>query len=262
MVLRNLRPFLLLAAVGYFPSFLLEIFATPEAASAGEAAAVPANHVAIGPVLLFFFATAILGVFLSGAIAYLTITDLRGGRATVREALAGSLAAFPSLIGAFALISLMMLGIGFVALLVLMGVVMITGDGPAAAWGVVAAPVGAVPALVVLVTFYVVVPVVVVERVGPLVALRRSEVLTKGSRWEVLAFGIAVIATMGVIGIVLLVVKAALFGAPPSLFYSFISYAAFVPQVAFSWTAIAVAYYYLRTADEAGATSPSLTPTS
>jgi hypothetical protein len=263
VVSRNLRPFLLIAAVGYFPSFLLDVVATSEvpAAAADPAAAATGTHVAIGPLLGLFAVTAIFGLFLSASIAYLAITDLRGGRATLREALAGSLAAFPAILGSFALISLMMLGIGFVALLVLMGVVMITGDGPAAAWGIVAVPVGVVPAVIVLITFYVVVPVIVVERIGPVEALRRSEVLTKGSRWEVFAFAIAVMATLAMIGLVMWLLKAALFGGDPNLAYSLLRYAAFTPQVAFSWTAIAVAYYYLRTADETGAAPSSLTPT-
>ncbi len=263
VVSRNLRPFLLIAAVGYFPSFLLDVVATSEvpAAAADPAAAATGTHVAIGPLLGLFAVTAIFGLFLSASIAYLAITDLRGGRATLREALAGSLAAFPAILGSSALISLMMLGIGFVALLVLMGVVMITGDGPAAAWGIVAVPVGVVPAVIVLITFYVVVPVIVVERIGPVEALRRSEVLTKGSRWEVFAFAIAVMATLAMIGLVMWLLKAALFGGDPNLAYSLLRYAAFTPQVAFSWTAIAVAYYYLRTADETGAAPSSLTPT-
>jgi hypothetical protein len=267
VVSRNLRPFLLLAAVGYFPSFLLDAVVAPEVPAAvadpaaADAAATAATHVAIGPLLGLFAVTAIVGLFLSASVAYLAITDLRGGRATLREALAGSLAAFPSMLGALALISLMMMGILFVALLVMMGVLMITGDGPAAAWGAIAVPVGVVPAVIVLTTFYVVVPVIVVERIGPVEALRRSEALTKGSRWEVLAFGVCVMSTLAVIGIVMWLFKAAVFGGEPNLAYSLIRYAAFTPQVAFSWTAIAVAYYYLRTADETGAAPSSLTRT-
>jgi hypothetical protein len=262
VVLRNPQPLLLLAAVGYFPSFLLDVVASSDGAAMIEAAeGVPGTHVAILPLLLIFIATALFGLLLSGAVAYLAITDLRGGHASVHEALAGSFAAFPSMLGSFALITLMMLGIGFVALLVLMVVVMITGNGPAAAWGLIAVPVGVVPALIMLVTFYVVVPVIVVERIGPVEALRRSEALTKGSRWDVLALGVAVLATLAVIGLVMWLLKAALFGGGPSLIYSLIRYLAVTPQVAFSWAVIAVAYYNLRTADEAGAAPSSITRT-
>ena len=121
--------------------------------------------------------------WLSAALVYGVVSDLRGNKASVADILSGALSVlFPVFV-----ISIM------VGVLVSIGLVLLI-----------------VPGIMLYVMFWVAVPAAVVERPGIMGSMRRSMELTKGYRWKI--FFILVI--WGVLGFVVQFVIAAIAGLP------------------------------------------------
>jgi hypothetical protein len=115
---------------------------------------------AIGFGLAYGLLQLLLSVLLTVAAVFLTVREIRGQRASVGEALRIGLGRVLPVLGVAILVSLA-IGLGFIALVV--------------------------PGLILLVMFWVAVPVAVVEQPGVLASLRRSAALTRGHRWKIFA---------------------------------------------------------------------------
>ena len=148
---RNFTPFMLLALVITLPDALYEHFLFPDGAqpAAGIVAYIP-----------YFLVSFVLDCFLTAAITYRTVADLRGTPADLFDVLrqSGSLA-LPVL--AVAVVTGLLTMLGMIALVI--------------------------PGVIVITRLAVAIPVVVVERNGVRASLERSQELTEGNRWRVFA---------------------------------------------------------------------------
>lgn len=107
--------------------------------------------------------------WLSAGVSYAVVSDLRGRNASAVEVLGRSMGAVPRLLLLFLILLIVWVGGVLLAFIPLIGALIVVG---LSAW--------------LYVVYWVVLPVVVVEKSGPLVSLRRSDELTKGSRPQVL----------------------------------------------------------------------------
>lgn len=104
-----------------------------------------------------------------------------------------------------------------------------------------------IPGLILMVMWYVAVPVCVVERAGPITSLGRSQALTKGHRWKLFGLYILVLIVSGIGGALLPLGGAALAGPAGGLLAQIVWQG--VAQ-AFGSVLIVVAYHDLRVAKE------------
>jgi hypothetical protein len=153
-------------------------FAPPDAAGA------LASTVGVFVLVLTYF-------MIQSAINLGTLQLLRGEKPAVGPCIARGLALLPRLFVAALLLFLAIIGLAFVAALVAYGIAMVlsatTGLAPTMAAVSTAAGLGMFGlSMVVLVGWWVFVPAMVAENVGPLAAFRRSRWLTKGHRWSIL----------------------------------------------------------------------------
>ena len=161
-----------------------------------------------------------LGYFLTAALVYGTIRELRGSRANLGECVGRGLALVFPVIGV-AFVAFIAGALGFLLLIV--------------------------PGLIVVTMLWVAIPAAVVERPGVIRSLGRSRELTKGSRWRV--FGIIVI--LFVIEVLPTGVVDALLGATGNLTaYLVVSWLVTAFVMAFSAVVAAVGYHDLRVAKE------------
>jgi hypothetical protein len=219
----NLVSFSLVGLVAYLPALVL---------IALLAAAGSLNHLGVRVV---DFLGNILNLILAGAVTYGVFRDLHGERAGARE----------------------VLGMGLSRL----GGVWVTGVlmGVAVLVGLIAL---IVPGIVLLVRYWVAVPVAVIEAPGATASLSRSTELTQGNRWRVFAIavvmGFVTIVGMFVLGILLaLLDTAGSKGAASQAATSPLSLAALtvlaIPLQCLAAVAPVVAYHDLRVGREGAA---------
>ena len=123
-------------------------------------------------VVPFQFISFFAGVILMASIAHFVFRRTRGESADLGESIQMGLGRTLPVIGASILC----------ALAVTVGLLLLI-----------------VPGLILLVALSIFVPIVVIERAGPLQALKRSAQLTEGNRWRVLATGILAVLPMMVL---------------------------------------------------------------
>jgi len=131
----------------------------------------PPNIRPIAPLIVV-----VLALFLqplsTAIILYGAFQDMRGYGVSLSESIARGLSRFPALLGLMVVMTLALI-VGLMLLIV--------------------------PGLILIIMWYVAVPVCVVERIGPIGSLGRSQELTKGHRWKL--FGLyLLIVILGVIG--------------------------------------------------------------
>jgi hypothetical protein len=162
----------------------------------------------------------VLSQLLAATISFAAFQYLRGQPVSIAECLSRGLSLILPVIGVAILVGLIT-GVGFILLVV--------------------------PGVIAAVMLWVAIPVAVVERPGVIDSLKRSADLTKGYRWSIL--GILI-----VIGIVLVVVTMILsFILLSAAGFTVYSIGVWVLQAvfgAFSATAAAVGYYFLRATKE------------
>jgi hypothetical protein len=169
----------------------------------------------VGLFIAFFLQPLSTAIILYGAFQ-----DMRGQGVRLGESIARGLARFPSLLG---LMFLSTLGI-------MLGLIVFL-----------------VPGVILMIMWYVAVPVCVVERAGPISSLGRSQALTKGHRWKLFGF-VILIAVLGFIGRrISLALGAVVAGLPGALIGEAI-WQGFAQ--AFGSVIIVVAYHDLRAAKE------------
>lgn len=206
---RHIAIFTLIAGVVVLPVVLAVVL------TAGGAPDAVGIGVLIGVVLYLFLTPLATAVILYGAFQ-----AMRGHPVRLGDSVSNGLARFLPLVGV-----MIVQGLGILAASLLFFI----------------------PGVIVAVMWYVAVPICVVEKIGPIDSLSRSQHLTKGVRWKV--FGLLLFAY--VIGIlvesVLPVVGSLLAGYWGQFVLQLISQGL---SLAFSSVLIVVAYYNLRVAKE------------
>jgi hypothetical protein len=104
-----------------------------------------------------------------------------------------------------------------------------------------------IPGYMLLIAWYVALPVVVVERLGPVASLRRSAQLTKGHRWKIFGIILVMAIVSGIIGGVINVVALMFHN---NVVHSVVEYLFQAVLVAFESVVGVVLYHDLRAAKE------------
>ena len=221
VLMRNIVPFGIIAILitgvpnALLPFLILGTLPGPDGlpdVAAGE------SMMSAGFVIVILLTQLVLPYFLTAALIYGSIQDLRGEKVSIGDCLRRALAVLIPVIGLAILVGLLV-GIGFILLIV--------------------------PGLFLFVMYFVAMPVAVVERPGVFASLGRSAELTKGHRWPMLFVFILMIAIAFAITFVesfVLEVFSSL-GYPVTLVVD-----AVVQSFLAAWFAIipAVAYFNLR----------------
>lgn len=162
----------------------------------------------------------ILSYLLAATISFATFQYLRGHPVSIGECLSRGLSLILPVLGVAILVGLIT-GIGMLLLVV--------------------------PGIIAAVMLWVAIPVAVVERPGVIASLKRSADLTKGYRWIILGILIVIGVVLVVITMILSFILLAAAG------FTVYSVGVWVIQAlfsAFSATAAAVGYYFLRSTKE------------
>ena len=206
---RHIVIFTLIAGVVWLPVVLATYFLQ----------SAPPNIRPVAPLIVVVIAL-FLQPLSTAIILYGAFQDMRGYGVSLSESVARGLSRFPSLLGLMVVMTLAIL-VGLMLLFV--------------------------PGLILVIMWYVAVPVCVVERTGPIGSLGRSQELTKGHRWKLFGLYLLVVI-LGVIG-------ERIFSGLGGAFAGFMG--SLVAQTvwqgfaqAFSSVMIVVAYHDLRAAKE------------
>lgn len=168
----NIVPILIISLIAYLPLIVLTVLFAASASNfeAMAQGQVPMGAVEVVGVVLFVVAAVVGWNWLSAGVTYGVIAALRQGRINLGEALGTSLRAVLPLIG------LGVIAILVFALLALLNFIPIAGT---IAFFVLM--------IYLLVRWWVVIPAIVVERIGPIAGLGRASALSKGNFWKILA---------------------------------------------------------------------------
>ena len=168
----NFVPILIISVIAYLPLIVLSVLFAASAPNFDAMAQgqVPMDAVAIVGVVLFVVAAVVGWNWLSAGVTYGVIAAMRQGRINLSEALGTSLRAVLPLIGLGAIAILIF------ALLMLLNFIPIAGTIAFFVLGVF-----------LVVRWWVVIPAIVVERLGPIAGLGRASALSKGNFWKILA---------------------------------------------------------------------------
>jgi hypothetical protein len=170
--------------------------------------------------VVIFLVTVVAGNLLTAAVSYGVFQDLRGQRAGFGDCLARGLASILPVMIASLLFSILA-GIGLILLVV--------------------------PGVLVLLTFWLYIPVIVVEKRGIMESLRRSASLTRGRRWRMLGLWLVVGIGSQLASTVLAKISTAAIGEWSTV----VVYVWYSATTAFMAVMTAVSYYYRR-ADKEG----------
>jgi hypothetical protein len=217
---RNLGPFAVITFLIGIPYILISLWSVSSASelqAAAQTGELPAGFIGMAGVgFLIFLLTNTLA---QSAITYGTVQDLRDQRTSFGDALGRGLTMLPRVIVA-AILASIGIAIGFALLFI--------------------------PGLILVLMWWVFVPVIVVEGVGVIEAFGRSRGLTRGHRWGILGLlvivGIAqsIVALLaGLIGNLFGPMAAEILNTLVALFFT-----------AFSSVLAAVGYYFLRAEKE------------
>jgi len=219
IVLRNLAPLLLLGAIAALPYvFIYAIQGDQPVAAPGAKPNFSPQFFLIGAVSLIALFT--LRPICQAIILFGAFQDMLGRDFPIGESLRKGLSRIFPII-AMLIVEGLALVVGFMLLII--------------------------PGYMLFVAWYVALPVLVVERLGPVASLRRSAELTKGHRWKI--FGI--IFVMGiVIGIIGAVINAVALAFHNHAVYMTVEYVSQAVAIAFESVVGVVLYHDLRAAKE------------
>lgn len=170
--------------------------------------------------LLAYVIQSILTQLLAATISFATFQYLRGQQVSIGECLSRGLSLILPVIGV-AFLAGLAVGVGTLLLIV--------------------------PGIIIAVMLWVAIPVAVVERPGVIESLKRSADLTKGQRWTIFGIVIVIGIILAVVGAILSAILVVAIGFTGLTISLWILNAIFG---AFSATAAAVGYYFLRATKE------------
>jgi len=230
---RNIVKFSVVTGIGVLPTLLLP---QPSIENAGN----PLPNVPL--VLIAVVAFLVLSLLSQAIIFYGAFQDMRGRVVNLADGLQVSLGRFFPLIG-----------LGFIVFMTLIGIGIVTGLLVAVPIVRYFTPLIIIPVMMLFMAWSMGTPVCVVEQVGPVRSLGRSQELTKGSRWRILGLFVLTIIP----GLIISVLVGAAMGAVAVLVPAggplLMQIVTLVWQAI--WTAffsiiLAVAYHDLRVAKE------------
>jgi hypothetical protein len=208
---RRFVPFIILTIIASIPGYIaIFVIGNPAGGRPGE------FHAGSVVLSLLDFVTK---SFVSGAVIYGVVQDLRGRTFSIGDSIRIALDRFLPLLGvAFSAV----IAIGFASLLLL------------------------VPGLILACMFFVATPACVAERIGVFESLSRSRSLTKGYRWQV--FGLFLLLLVA--GIIIAAAVGVIAAAAGWLGVVIFSQALGVVLSSFNGVIVSVFYYELRVAKE------------
>jgi uncharacterized membrane protein len=163
---RNIVKFSVVTGIAVLPTLL---FPQPSFENAGN----PFTNVPLMVIALVLFL--VLSLLSQAIIFYGAFQDMRGRPVNLSDGLQVSLGRFFPLIG-----------LGFIIFMTLIGIAIVTGLLAAVPIVVYFTPLIIIPVVTLFVAWSMGTPACVVEQVGPVRSLGRSQELTKGSRWRIL----------------------------------------------------------------------------
>jgi hypothetical protein len=174
IMMRNFAPLLLLGAIAALPYIAIY------AAQADNTIGVPGAKPVFAPRDLIVFGLSLIAAFVlkpvcQAIILFGAFQDMLGRDFPIGESLRKGLARILPIFG-----MLIVAGLG-----ILIGVMLLV-----------------IPGYMLMIAWYVALPVVVVERLGPVASLRRSAELTKGHRWKIFGIIIVIGIVAGIVGAV------------------------------------------------------------
>jgi hypothetical protein len=229
---RNIVKFSVVTGIAVLPTLL---FPQPSFENAGN----PFTNVPLMVIALVLFL--VLSLLSQAIIFYGAFQDMRGRPVNLSDGLQVSLGRFFPLIG-----------LGFIIFMTLIGIAIVTGLLAAVPIVVYFTPLIIIPVVTLFVAWSMGTPACVVEQVGPVRSLGRSQELTKGSRWRIL--GLFLLTAIP--GLIISVLVGAVMGAISVLVPGGLLLMQIVTLVWQAiWTAffsiiLAVAYHDLRVAKE------------
>jgi hypothetical protein len=230
---RNIVTFLAISVLIGIPYILIVVLGVGMGASGGDMSAAMGAMAMIGALVAL-----LTYVVAQAAINYGAFQDLRGNRPQIGDCLRQGFAAMPRVVGAGLIAILAIGGIAivtmFLAFIPIVGLIIMV----------------AVFVLVffLLVNWWVIIPVIAVEKTGVLECFSRSRALTAGNRWRILGLLIVVGLAQGVINFI---VEKILGGGGAMLVVGLIlTVAVTLVFITFNAVLTAVGYYYLRSGKE------------
>ena len=179
---RNFVTFFIVTAVAYLPVLLMLWGAADAAAGSGAGIAV-----------VFFAVFLLIALFMlsQAVVLHGAFQDMRSRPVSLVESLGVGLRRFLPLIGLSVVLLLVALAGVLLATLMSFLVGAIVGGGIT---GVLSGAFVAIAGVTLWIMWFVGTPACVVERLGPLVSLRRSSQLTKGHRWKIFGLMLLMVA--------------------------------------------------------------------
>jgi len=182
--LRNFIPFTLLAGLVFVPAILYAWFGMPvDSLDDPEQFVEEINGIIVYSISLFLLAN-LLGLIATGALVYGVVQQLSGKTAPMLDCLRVSLTRILPVLGVGILMGILIL------LPVLLGLLFVSAIATTAVDGSgVMAPalmfLFGMPSLILMLMYYVAVPVAVIERPGVVASLKRSAGLTRGVKGSI-----------------------------------------------------------------------------
>jgi hypothetical protein len=236
---RNLVTFVAIAVLIGIPYILVIMIGAGAAGVTQGADGAESMSVAMGATMAIGGLVALLTyVVAQAAINYGAFQDLRGQKPVLGDCLRHGFAAMPRVIGAGIMAILVVFGgmivATFLAFIPVVGILVM-----------IAAMVGA---FILFIMWWVIIPVLVVEKTGIIECFGRSRALTAGNRWRILGLLIVVGLLQGMVnGVVQFVGRG---GGSLMLVSLVLTVAVMLVFIAFNSVLTAVGYYYLRSAKE------------
>jgi hypothetical protein len=196
---RNIVSFLILSVIAFLPAIVVTVIFGAMVANVesvmreGEG---PSAGLILG-IVLWVLAFVLGWLWLSAGITYGVIASLRQGKINLGEVMATSLKSVLPLLGLGVIIMLIMMGLGLLVLIPFLGIIVLFVLG-----------------LYLMVRWWVAIPAVVVESIGPIAALGRASELTKGNRWSVLGVMVLWGLVAGLVGTVVITLLSLAAGVP------------------------------------------------
>ncbi|HVY97893.1 MAG TPA: glycerophosphoryl diester phosphodiesterase membrane domain-containing protein [Dongiaceae bacterium] len=214
--LRNIGPFsiiVLLIGIPYILVSLWSLSSVGDLQAAAETGSLPPSF--WGMIGVGFIILLLTNTLSQSAINYGTFQDLRGQKASFGDCLGRGLAMLPRVIVG-AVLATIGITVGFALFFV--------------------------PGLILLLMWWVFIPVMIVEGVGVTEAFGRSRALTKGHRWGI--FGLLII--VGIVQAVVQMIVGFIGGALGTIATEVLDLVVTFGFTAFTAVLCAVGYYYLR----------------
>lgn len=183
----------LLSLLCGLPALILE-YSVPGALAPGRDMVETSPAVALTALIIYTIVAFVLGIFLLGALPRMALDDKEGRRPSFDGCLSAAVA-----------VALPVAGIAILTYLpIVLGIVLSAFAGTLLAYG---SDVGFALAIVLwtmlLLRWFLAVPIQVQERLGVFASMKRSAVLTKGSRWSLLGLFVVLTVVLSIVQIAL-----------------------------------------------------------